>query len=72
MYVEEKSALHDQWIRVRIDKVILSKLLPEKIRERFCEANLNNKCGILKFYDFSQYKKTKFGGNDECINGKKY
>ena len=57
MYVEEKSALHDQWIRVRIVEVILSSHLPEKITERFCEANLNNKCGILKFYDLSQCKK---------------
>ena len=57
VYVEEKSALHDQWIRVRIVEVILSYHLPVKITERFCEANLNNKCGILNFYDFSKCKR---------------
>ena len=34
MYVEEKSALHDQWIRVRIVEVILSSHFPEQRTEK--------------------------------------
>ena len=70
MSVEEKSALHDEYIRVRIVEVILSLHFPEQRTEKICEGNFSNKCFFYIVRISPNLKEPKFGGYDDFINGK--